>query len=247
MKRPSPEANSEPASFRTGPEPNSPQTTFSAKELFARHRPHLSWVATGAGLAFACVFGLHHAGFRLHQEQGVIERLSLLFWAFSGLVAAWGAARATHREARLLDVWLGSLAALAALREMDAHILMNPRYLGDLGVRFRLDWWTDGSVSVWLKLGWTVLFLGVGLVTVYPPMKLRRWLWLQARQGNPAIGLLVAAVGFLAMGFVIDDLLRPIRFINLDIKQLVEETSETIGAALYAVATVLLIRRPRMN
>ena len=204
-------------------------------------------MAAGAGLAFAVVFGLHHAGLRLHQEQGVIERLSLLFWALSGLVAAWGAARATHRAVRLLAIWLGSLAVLAALREMDAHILVNPRYLGDLGVRFRLDWWTDGNVRVWLKLGWTALFLGVALLTVYPPLKLRRSLWLQTRQGSPAIGLLVAAVGFLAMGFVIDDLLRPVRFINLDIKQLVEETSETIGAALYAVATVLLARRPPVS
>lgn len=49
------------------------------------------------------------------------------------------------------------ITAVAAAREMDAHVLLNPETIGEFGVRYRIDWWLDGDVSFLRKLTWAAI------------------------------------------------------------------------------------------
>jgi hypothetical protein len=89
-----------------------------------------------------------------------------------------------------------------------------------------------------------VALLTVGVLVAYPPWRFRRVLVRLVREGDAFAGLWVMSVVFLAFGFVIDDILRPVRFVSADLKQLIEETSETIGATLYLASMVLQWRMP---
>jgi hypothetical protein len=179
----------------------------------------------------------------LVREGGMLEGLSVGLWVLACLAAFVLAVRSSHGNHRLLAAWMGVMAGLAALRELDLHVWLNPKHLGALGVRFRLDWWMSGEVNPWLKVGWMAFSLVIGFVVFYPPAKLRRLLWRRFLEGDTIVGLLVFAAAFLGFGYVIDDILRPVRFLSSGTKQLVEETSEMIGAILYCACTVLQWRR----
>jgi hypothetical protein len=111
-------------------------------------------------------------------------------------------------------------------------------------VRFRLDWWLGGDASPWLKLGWASVFLVLGCLLIYPPLRLHRELLHRLRAGEVVIGFLALAVIFLALGFIMDDILRPVRLLRHEARQLIEETSELVGAALFAASTLAQWRRP---
>ena len=90
------------------------------------------------------------------------------------------------------------------------------------------------EAGVWMAIG----------LAVYPPVRLwKRLLGLWLR-GDSLLGFQWVAVLFLLGGFVIDDILRPVQFVELGTKQLCEETSETIGALLYFIGMILHWRRP---
>lgn len=208
---------------------------------------YVRWAAaltTGTALLVTVTAVLLPSSRVLYREDGVLEDLSVVCWVLSGLAALWAVVRAGGRESRLMAAWTGWVATLAALRELDAHILLNPQHLGAWGVRYRLDWWTNGSVSVWLKLGWGAVFLAALVLVAYPPLRLLRILSDLFWKGDALAGLLVLSVAFLVFGFVIDDILRPVRFVRHDAKQLIEETSEAIGAILFSAGMVLQWRRP---
>lgn len=179
----------------------------------------------------------------LYREDGVLEDITVGLWFLSVLMALGTAIKFSNSGTRLMAIWTGWLALLAALRELDLHIWLNPKHLGEYGVRYRIDWWLSTEVSVWLRLGWLLFFVVVIGLAVYPP--LRMWkrllgLWLR---GDSLMGFLWVAVLFLLGGFVIDDILRPVQFVELGTKQLCEETSETIGALLYFIGMILHWRR----
>lgn len=208
---------------------------------------YLRWaaaVAAGTALAVAVAAALHPAGDLLYRENGVLENVSVLCWILSCIVAFWAALRSTGPGSRLMAAWTGWLAAVAALRELDLHMLLNPQRLGALGVRYRPAWWMDGSVSFWLKLGWATVFLTFSFLVVYPPLRLRRFLFRLFREGDALTGLLALSVVFLAFGFVVDEILPRVRFVSHVTRQLIEETSETIGAIFYCASMVLQWRRP---
>jgi hypothetical protein len=180
----------------------------------------------------------------LYREDGVLEDITVGIWFLSALLAVWTTIRFNNPNTRLMAVWTGWLALLAALRELDLHIWLNPKHLGEYGVRYRIDWWLSMETSVWLRLGWLLFFVVVIGLAVYPPFRLwKRLLGLWLR-GDSLMGFLCVAVGFLFLGFVIDDILRPVHFVELGTKQLCEETSETIGALLYFIGMILHWRRP---
>ena len=118
---------------------------------------YLRWVAVVVGLVVVII------GFAalllptldpLTSEEGWLERMSVVFWSFSVLVALATLHRWSARPDRLVAGWTAMLALLADLRELDLHVLLNPKHLGSYGVRFRIDWWLNGHVSFWLKFGW---------------------------------------------------------------------------------------------
>ncbi len=175
-------------------------------------------------------------------EDGLIEESQVLIWAQSGLIglAFWWACRAPRQ--RWLVFWLGLLAALAGARELDLHIRLNPQSLGEWGVRYRLDWWTDGQVPLKVKAAWAGAAVALGLALSVPPMLARprpfRWL----RRGHLASWLLSCAFACLALGWVMDDVLRGAfeSHVQLD----VEELAELAGAVLFLFAVLFWISEP---
>ena len=178
----------------------------------------------------------------IYRENGILEILSVMLWSVSALLAFRAGFRTSTTEQRLLAFLLAAIALLAALREVDAHIWLNPQHLGALGVRYKINWWLDSDVSLALKLGWALIFLAVACSVLYPLTKSWRTLWrsLLARETVPL--LVLASMVFLGMGFALDDLLRHSSRIGPDTRQLMEETAEVLGAALYLTAVITHLR-----
>ena len=178
----------------------------------------------------------------IYRENGMLEGLSVLLWCLSALLGLWAAFRRSTMDHRLLAFLLTTIAFLAALREVDAHIWLNPQHLGALGVRYKINWWLDSDVSLALKLGWALVFLALVCSVLYPLTKSWRTLWrsLLARETVPL--LVLASIAFLGMGFALDDLLRHSSRIGPDTRQLMEETAEVLGAALYLTAVITHLR-----
>ena len=173
-------------------------------------------------------------GQRAVLEGGPVEVMQLVIWAVAGWIGLFCGGRRRGLRTRLWLVGMGVVALAALARELDAHVLLNPETLGSLGVRYRADWWLDGSVPVLLKLGWLVVFgaIGVGsfgmLAASHMPLSKR------FRGGALVTALLVVAVLGLVGGWATDDLLRWVLMPIHDWAIAVEETLEVIGPAAYA-------------
>jgi hypothetical protein len=175
----------------------------------------------------------------LSREGGLIETLSVISWGIAIVFSLGAALRWEAFADRLLALWLGSIALLAGLRELDFHHALGPDRLGAYGMRFRISWWLDGNVSLTLKAGWLVVFAVLLALLIYPPWKLRLPMWAMTRRGNAMIGILMLAFFFCAMGGFIDDQLRRATFIPKELRQLTEEASEMLGAMAFAVSAWL--------
>lgn len=129
--------------------------------------------------------------------------------------------RICHRRTLLLGLF--ALACLA--RELDLHVALNPEHFGRYGVRYRIDWWLDGGVSLLLKLGWAAVLGCVVWVGVFlgrgasGPVDWRR--------ARPRLFVLGLACYF--VGFVFDDLMRA--HLAEAVRQSVEETIELVATA----------------
>jgi|GEM_PF-1755418 hypothetical protein len=221
--------------------------TSNASELPGARFSYIKWLAiivAGTALIVAALFLILPKGDLLYRENGILEDASIVFWICSCIVSFAAAIRFPARSSRLISIWTGWISALAAMRELDLHIWLNPKKLGAYGVRYRIDWWLDGNVSFWLKLGWATLFVLAFYLTFNAPLKLRASLFKLLRRGDAFLGAFAAAIVFLMFGFVIDDILRPVQVIPLGTKQLFEETSEMIGAILFLFAILLHWRHP---
>lgn len=225
---------------------SSPTSALQASKCAASPFRYLRWVVLGVaiGVGAIALANLLPLGNALSREGGILEWLSVICWLIAGLIAFATTWRVLDPHSRIMALWTAWLAGLAALRELDLHIYLNPQSLGAWGVRYRMDWWGNAGVSIWLKAAWAAVLLIVFIPAVWPPLMLGRLLLKLWRRGDALIGVLALSVVFLALGFVIDDILRPVRVVSHDAKQLAEESTEAIGACLYLAGTLLQWRRP---
>jgi len=183
---------------------------------------------------------------RLHSEDGIIETLSVIFWIGALLLCLWALFRRHDRHYRLIFIWLCLVCALAAARELDAQILLNPKYFGPYGVHYRIDWFFSNKfgVSILLKLIWGAIFI-VAFVCLFAPLFiLRRPIMRVIRNGDTAAGLFLLGITALAIGFINDDILRGTHFMSLDLREAIEETSEMLGAIFFLVGICCLLWKP---
>jgi len=205
--------------------------------------------AVFAGLA-AAVLGMFRSGSLdlvavVPETYVPLEWAEVGGWVLIGVLSLWSCVTHPRRRGVLLGAWLGVAAALAALREMDLHVLLNPgniHYLGlnaDQAVRFRLDWWTDGSVSAALKAGWAAALGTVGAAAILP-FALAQYPWPRRLLNFDRWAVLTASgFGGLATAYVGDDLLA-----NGSMPELAEELIEVVGIAmLIGSASLLAFRR----
>lgn len=171
----------------------------------------------------------------IYGEGGYIEWVQVGFWVVCILSATVLVAIHRHRQYRLHTLWLGIIAVVAAARELDLHEALNPETLGDLGVRYRIDWVLDGSVPIWLKAMWAGIFLVIGAALIVPLIFANGLPDFASTRGR----LFLIAVAFLGLGFVFDDLLRHV-ITNDAIKMINEEAAELIGVAFFLAAVLAL-------
>lgn len=167
-----------------------------------------------------------------HEELGLLELIQLGVWCLAVLSAGVVAPRIQNAKAFWSTVFLGVLCVLALMRELDMHILLNPKTLGDWGVRFRWDWWVSLSAPVLPRLMWAAI-AGVTFVAVFVPF------W--KSRGKPDFSkarprLFVLALVFLFLGFSADHLIR--HFMLSETVRFFEEYFELIGSVLVWAAVM---------
>lgn len=174
-------------------------------------------------------FAVSQHGIAAFGEGGLIETMqSALLLVAVGTATVMTAVAGGSTVCRRRTMLLGLIAMLLLARELDWHVALNPEWLGEFGVRYRIDWWLDGTVAWSLKLGWAAAALIALAMGVYMargaigPVD-----WYRAR---PRL-LVLALVGY-AGGFVFDDLLRD--SFSGDLRQPIEEMFE-----LFATACIL--------
>lgn len=178
------------------------------------------------------------------QEGGFLEALSVSFWFVAILFSLGAIFLWRERDDRLTAAWMGVIALMAGLRELDLHHFIRPDYLNSYGVHFRIKWWLDGNVSLALKTGWALIFAIVLVTLAYPPLRVRLPVLQMARRGNAMVGALLLAVFLCGLGGFIDDRLREATFVSRELRQLTEETSELLGAMAFAASAWLRLRFP---
>jgi hypothetical protein len=184
----------------------------------------------------------HHFTLRatwLYEEHGIYESASVVFLLGAVVVARAGLRQVHSGQSRVTLVWLAGLALLAAMRELDMHILLNPEYLSSMGVRYRIDWWLDGDVSLGLKAFWATVFASLGLMVLLPLVLYRRQTIRCLRDlRDPSVQMLALTGILMAVGFTMDDLLRGATFLSDPIKDTIEEGAEALGALCFLLATI---------
>lgn len=170
------------------------------------------------------------------EEGGWLENVQSGLLAAGVMAGLLGAMRAGATARRWWGVFLAVMTLLAFAREADLMIVLNPRYLGEWGVRYRLDWWTSGRVPIGLKLGWLVVFAVAATVVIYPAVKARTFVGRRSAARDRVLKLLGGATGFYFLGYAADDLVGRGMLISPGVMMYFEEGAEAIGAALLACA-----------
>jgi hypothetical protein len=181
----------------------------------------------------------------LIAEDGPIENAQLIAWLCSAIVCVVCCVRGPLRDDRLLWCWRGFLALLIAARELDLHEKLNSDVVGRLGVSYRIDWWLDETVPLWLRAGWGFFGIAAVVLLVAPPLLVRPPTFRMLRAGEITTWLFVSAFGMLFIGYAFDDLLgRGTIIESIHTTQTIEELAELVGAAAYLGSCVTGLREP---
>lgn len=191
---------------------------------------------------FFCVF--FPVPLTLEEPEGALESVGLIPWLIALPVALLGVARAPTLRDRLDSAWLGTLAALAAARELDLHTRLNPEQLGDWGVRYRSDWWLDPGAPLGPKVLWAAAALALGLALLAFPLIVRAPALRLLRAGDTPTWLFVAAACLLGCGYLTDDIMRHSPYISKANLWRIEETFELLGSAAFLGSVACTARWP---
>jgi hypothetical protein len=183
------------------------------------------------------------------ERDWLLETAQVWLWLITAIVAAVGCLLQPTRRGLLLLTWIAALGLFAGLRELDLHVLVNPKNIHLLGlseeqaVRFRSRWWLEGQAPLSVRLGWAAVFLVVGTMLV-APFALARYPWLRQLRRKDLFPWLIAG-GFLMMflAFLLDDVIgRPLQRAGVDL-DLAEESTELLGGLLIFFSAITLALR----
>jgi hypothetical protein len=186
-------------------------------------------------------------------EEGVLELVHPWNWLACAALAAIACSRPLPGPLARRDVcfffWIGVLAVLGAMRELDYHVLLNPDNIHHLGlnadhaVRFRIDWWADAATPVLPRLAWGLVFM-IGIECLTIPLVCARVRWKRLVLGLDGFAWLFGAgCGCVAMGWAFDDVILRLYAAPPAWGKYAEEGVETLGQVLILISLVLAIRR----
>ncbi len=178
----------------------------------------------------------------LIAENGPVETAQMSLWVCSSLLALGVFLYRKRPRERLYAGWLGLVSALAAFREADGHILLNPEVLGSWGVRYRIDWWLSLDAPVLPRVMWAVVGIVIAVGLVAPLVKASPRAFLLIKGRDRAWWLFAIAAAALFVGYACDDLVGRGQFVAPIYSQSAEELSELVGALLFLLAIGLTVR-----
>jgi len=165
----------------------------------------------------------------LFSEGHVVQTAQAVVWALSAVVALWTARDRRARVDRAVVAWLGALALLALARELDLHELLHAA----TPLHFRSRWLLESDASLWWKASVLGLVLAAVAVALVPPLVLPvPWRTL-LRRGDRATWLLLAALGCLVAGYLLDDIVGRRVGVARAHTKIIEEALELIGAVAF--------------
>ena len=176
-----------------------------------------------------------------HFSEGqAVQTAQAVVWALSAVVALATASAPRRPLDRAVASWLGILALLALVRELDLHELLHT----STPVHFRLRWLLESDASIWWKAGVLGLVLaGVAVVLVPPialPIPWRTLLW----RGDRATWLLLWALGCLSAGYLLDDIVGRWAGVDRTQTKIVEEALELVGVVAFWMSVEAERARP---
>ncbi len=176
----------------------------------------------------------------MFAEHGIIESAQLAAWAAAFLAGVGFLLKRPPPRERLFALWLCLVASLAALREMDAHTLLNPETLGAWGVRYRLDWWLSAGAPIGARMLWFVVGALMAGAVVASTARVAS-MFDELRRGHEAAWVLFALAGAgIVCGYLLDDILGRGRIVPAVYTQGLEESLELAGAVLYTAGVLRL-------
>ncbi|MEM1422467.1 MAG: hypothetical protein AAGH64_00540 [Planctomycetota bacterium] len=210
-----------------------------------------------AGFLLFCIVRTPQLGLEnvVHEEHPILETGEVVLWLTAVLCCAVGSLRQRVMRSMLLLQWMGVVAMLLGMRELDLQVVLNTDNIHLLGIapehamHWKTRWLLDPEVPAVVKLAWTGVIGGV-LAAVLVPFGLARYPWptrlLIKRELFP--WTLAAGVGTLAIGVLIDGMMEG-RMLRRGLNHtLIEESVEMVGTLLVVVWTAwLAFGRPRMH
>ena len=215
----------------------------------------LTAVCAAFGVVAVAVMALMRSSVQLEhvvEEEGVLELLHPWGWLLVGVVAALGCAGVGAKGGTRRDVWfcfwMAMLSTIAGFRELDMHVVLNPENIHYLGlepedaVHFRVDWWTSSETGLPIRIAWGLVAL-IAATAFFVPLVLARVRWKRLVLGLDGFAWTFGiGCGFLALGYVVDDIILR-AFVETPVwGHDLEEGAETTGIAVLIVAMALLLR-----
>jgi hypothetical protein len=168
----------------------------------------------------------------LFSEGHAVQTAQAVLWALSAVVALATASRRRGVLDRGVAAWQGALAFGALVRELDLH----ERLHAATPVHFRLRWLLESDASLWWKAGVVGLVLLAVGVALAPVVVWRAHWWTLLRRGDRDTWLLLAALGCVLAGYLLDDVVGRWARTDRARTKIVEEVLELAGAAVFWAA-----------
>lgn len=178
----------------------------------------------------------------LAVEQGPIENVQFGLWVLSACVALAVLIRRSRPREKLFAGWLALVSALAAFREFDGHVLLNPETLGAWGVRYRIDWWLSLDAPILPRLVWVAVGVAIVVGLILPAVKVAPRVIVLTRGRDRAWWLFGASVAAMFVGYACDDLIGRGLFVDPMYTKTVEELFELVAAMIFFAAVCLMLR-----
>jgi len=222
----------------------------------ARPRPPLRVVAsltalalTAAALAGILIRPTLDLPNAVAEDSVFVEPAQPFLWLLTAAAATLATLTQSTRRGVLLALWLAVVAAAAALRELDLHVLLNPdnaRLINihpDNAVRFRIDWWLeDGPAAA--RIIWAIIFTAAAALAVLP-FALARYPWPKAiLKRRPFAVLTATGLALMILAWLLDDILARIPGAGTAAIRHAEEITELIAPLLVLTAAAILATRP---
>ena len=181
--------------------------------------------------------------FRVNMaENGPFENAQVTLWAIAIMVGVMVVLTRKRVRERCFGGWLSFMSLLALLREADLHTVPKPENLGYWGVHISLRWWLSADAPVLPRIMWAVIFAAMLAAVIVPIVRVapKHLPLLMAKDAAWRL-FLFSGLG-LFLGYTFDDLLGRGRFVHPVYTQVLEESFELIGAALFCLAIISIYK-----